>query len=128
MSRTGLPADNPCMASNLVRKNAELRRHRRYPLAGSVRILFQDAAGRDVVSKGQLVNVSVSGLQMMVDHQIPVRSYLFCNEPKLGISGRGSVRYCRYLKGKYAVGVDFSSGTGWREPAPPELVADDASI
>jgi hypothetical protein len=103
------------MASNLIRK-AELRRHPRYPLAGTLRILWDDN-GREVVSKGKLVNVSVSGIQLMVENRIPVRTHIFCNEPALKIAGRGSVRYCQFVKGKYLIGVDFSGGTGWSAPA-----------
>ena len=35
------------------------------------------------------------------------------NHHKLGVSGRGTVRYCRSAKGQYEIGVEFSNGTGW---------------
>jgi hypothetical protein len=52
-----------------------------------------------------------------MDDRVPERSFLTCNDRKLGISGRGVVRYCNFVKGKYEVGVEFSGGTGWREPS-----------
>jgi hypothetical protein len=46
-----------------------------------------------------------------------VRTAVFCNAPKMGVSGRGVVRYCNPCKGKFLIGLEFSNGTGWREPA-----------
>ena len=103
------------MASNIVRKS-ELRKHPRFPLAGTLRLLWENEQGGQVVTRGQVTNVSVSGIQLLVDHPIPVRTHIFCNEPELRIAGRGSVRYSRFAKGKYRIGIDFSGGTGWREP------------
>jgi len=33
------------------------------------------------------------------------------------VSGRGVVRYCNPSKGKFLIGLEFTNGTGWREPA-----------
>ena len=104
------------MASNLVRK-ADLRRETRYPLNGTLRILWEDSDGREVISKAQIVDVSVSGLKLRLEDKIPVRTYISCNEPRLGVRGRGSVRYCHFAKGKFVVGIEFTGGTGWREPS-----------
>ena len=108
--------------SNLVRP-AEVRKHRRYPIQGTMHLLWQDGSGREKLSVGKLVDVSVMGIRMRTDEPIPVRSYLICNDPRLGIRGRGSVRHCSYLRGKYEIGVEFNGGTGWHEPveALPEI-------
>jgi hypothetical protein len=63
------------------------------------------------------MNVSVEGLQLLLSEKIPVLSYVRCNDGKLGICGRGRVRYCNYVKGKYLIGVEFRGGTGWRGPS-----------
>jgi hypothetical protein len=57
---------------------------------------------------------------------VPVRSIVICNDAKLHISGRGIVRYCNFAKGAYLIGIEFSGGSGWREPqeAKPEIPAD----
>ena len=104
------------MASNVIRKG-NLRREVRYPLDGLLRILWVDSDGREVISKAQIVDVSVSGLKLRLEGKIPVRTYVSCNEPKLGVCGRGSVRYCHFAKGKFEIGIEFSGGTGWRPPA-----------
>src|SRR5438093_1209497 len=105
------------MASNPAGK-PDLRREARYPLNGLLRILWEDSDGREVISKAQIVDVSVSGMKLRVEDKIPVRTYISCNEPRLGVCGRGSVRYCNFAKGKFVVGIEFTGGTGWREPSP----------
>ena len=103
-----------------VKQRANSRRHTRYPIEGPIRVLWQDANGHERVTNAKVVDVSVSGLKLRVDDPIPVRSLLLCNDQRLGIRGSGAVRYCLMNKGKYDIGVEFSGGTGWREPAPSE--------
>jgi hypothetical protein len=104
-------------------RNGEARKHARYRVQGSLRILWQDAEGRERVSNAQLVDVSVSGTRLRVEERIPERTSLICNDRKHGISGRGTVRYLHYVKGRYEIGVEFSGGTGWQEPAPEPAAA-----
>jgi hypothetical protein len=115
--------------SNLVRP-AEIRKHRRYPIQGTLHLLWQDGSGRERMSMGKLVDVSVNGIRLRTDEPIPVRAYLICNDHRLGIRGRGSVRHCSYSRGKYEVGVEFSGGSGWHEPVAavePEVEAVEAA-
>jgi len=111
--------------SNLVRP-AEVRKHRRYAIQGTMHLLWQDGSGRERLSVGKLVDVSVMGVRMRTEEPIPVRAYLICNDPRTGIRGRGSVRHCNYSKGKYEIGVEFSGGTGWHEP--PEVQTEIVEI
>ena len=91
----------------------ERRRATRSTITGAVRVLWEDASGQDCVCTAKVANISASGLKIMVDTKIPERTYVSVNDRALGITGRASVRYCRFEKGKYAVGLEFS-GTGWR--------------
>ena len=100
------------MAANPVRK-AEHRHHARYPIAGKLRILWEDSDGEQGVSWADLVDISVKGLKIRVDVQLAPRTFVTVNDREIGIMGRGTVRYCRFEKGKYAVGLEFTSGTGW---------------
>ena len=93
------------------------RRYTRHDASGLLRILWEDGEGSERVSNGRIINISVEGIQVLVDDKIPVRSYVSCNDSKLGIRGRGSVRYCNFRKGKYQIGIEFAGGSGWREPA-----------
>ena len=90
-----------------------LRRHTRDPIKGSLRILWEDAEGHEHVSRASLVDISPYGIGLRSDEAIPVRSPVSCNDETLGIRGRGTVRHCTYVKGKYQIGVEFSGGTGW---------------
>jgi len=97
-------------------RKANTRREVRRSVDVSVKVLWQDESAREHLANAKLVNVSGFGMQFVVDAKIPLHSAISCNEPKLGINGRGSVRYCAFSKGKYVVGVEFSNGTGWRDP------------
>ena len=94
-------------------RKLEKRQHTRQPIAGKLRVLWQDADGQERVCAAELVNISLKGLRIRVDIQMEPRTHVTVNDQEIGISGRGSVRYCRYEKGKYAVGLEFSGGTGW---------------
>ncbi len=95
---------------------SETRKHARRAIAGTMQVLLDPGTGRERVLNARVMNVSKTGLQIQVGEQLPTRTYLSCNDTKLGISGRGCVRYCTHSKGKYLVGLEFSSGTGWRDP------------
>jgi EAL and modified HD-GYP domain-containing signal transduction protein len=97
-------------------RKANTRREPRQAVDVRLRVLWQDESRREHISNARLVNVSGFGMQLLVDDKIPLRAVVSCSDPKLGISGRGSVRYCTFSKGKYVVGVEFSNGTGWQDP------------
>ena len=73
-----------------------------------------------------LENISRKGIRIRVDARMGTGTYVSVNDRAIGVMGRGSVRYCRYEKGKYAVGVEFSGGTGWNPNAalPSPLPAE----
>ncbi len=99
-----------------VRK-ANSRRKVRHGVQGTIQVLWEDSKGREQITMAQLLNVSVSGLQLQIADRIPPHTAVSCSAPKFGVSGRGVVRYCNPSKGKYLIGLEFSNGTGWREPA-----------
>jgi hypothetical protein len=107
------------MANGSPESRQDARRYPRHDASGTLRILWEDETGCERVSNGRIVNVSVQGIQVLVDQKIPIRSYVSCNDSSLGIRGRGSVRYCNFRKGKYQIGIEFGGGSGWREPAAP---------
>jgi len=77
-----------------------------------VRILWEDSNGRERVSNATIVNTSANGVKLRLDEKLPVRSYVACNDPALGIVGRASVRYCIFSKGKYDIGLEFGDPAG----------------
>lgn len=98
------------------------RRQPRFPEKGNIRVLWQPPSGGEQIANAKLVDVSENGLRIIVDHMIPVGSYIICNEPTRKISGRGSVRYCVLHRAQYHVGVEFSAGTGWHPAAEESIV------
>ena len=103
------------LRGNLMRKT-EARRHERRPVSGVLRIVWEDN-GREMIANAKIIDASLSGVRLRVDSRIPLRSFVTCNDHALGICGRGSVRYCDLVKGKYEIGVEFTSPSVWRESA-----------
>lgn len=98
-------------------RKANSRRKVRHGAQGAMQILWEDSAGREKMTMAQLMNVSMSGLQMQLPERIPLQTAVSCSAPKIGVSGRGVVRYCNPSKGKFLIGLEFTNGTGWRDPA-----------
>jgi len=92
-------------------RRAERRRHDRQPITGKLRVLWHDAEDREQVCAAEVVDISVNGVRMRVDMKMAPQTYVTVNDREIGITGRGSVRYCRYEKGKYVVGLEFVGGT-----------------
>ena len=96
-----------------INKKLQERCNSRTAVNGMLRILWEDSAGKERISEAQIVNVSRLGAQLRVAEKIPERSYVTCNDEKLGIRGRASVRYCNLVKGKYEIGLEFTTDNGW---------------
>jgi len=104
-------------ALHATERKTNTRRHVRQSVSGDLHVVWEDRAGGQSIIPAKLMNVSVEGLQLQVSVKIPVTARISCNDPKLGISGKGQVRYCTFVKGKYLIGVEFRTGTRWRGPS-----------
>ena len=102
------------LRGSLVRKT-DSRRHARHAVTGMVRIMWENN-GHEAIANAEILDASMSGMRLRVDSQIPLRSFVTCNDHTLGICGRGSVRYCNLVKGKYEIGIEFTSEGAWRRP------------
>jgi len=91
------------------------RRHARKAVTKVVPVLWEDEQGRETMMQGCLVDASVSGVKIVVPSRLPPRAALSFNCVALGLSGRGTVRYCNPIKGGYEIGVEISNGSGWRD-------------
>src|SRR5208282_4222317 len=92
----------------------ERRRAKRDPLSGSLAVLWGLNPGEERVSQASLIDVSARGAKFRVAERVPPGAWLMFNYHQVGISGRGTVRYCRMVRSSYLIGVEFSGGTGWR--------------
>jgi len=99
-----------------VRK-VDSRRQVRYAVQGTINVMWEDSNGRELATVAQIQNISVNGLQMLLTERLTLHTLVSCSGTKFNLSGRGVVRYCNPTKGKYLIGLEFSNGTGWREPA-----------
>lgn len=94
-------------------RKKEKRKSRRDPISGSLTILWGAHAQEERISRANLIDLSSHGAKFRLTEKIPSGAWLMFNYHQLGVSGRGTVRYCQLIKGAYQIGVEFSSGTGW---------------
>ena len=101
---------------------SDRRREARESLTGEVAILHADEQGHEIVARAQLLDGSVNGARFRVQQQFPLRSPVLFYHRKLGVGGRGTVRYCNWSSKGYEIGVEFNHGTDWRGPCPSEAL------
>jgi len=95
-------------------QGTEKRKYSRAAMTGGLRILWHDDEGRERVSRAQCANISTAGMRLQVADRIPSRATIMFNSPELGISGRGTVRSLATRKAGFEIGVECTSGTGWK--------------
>jgi hypothetical protein len=78
--------------------------------------LYEDEKGREIVARAQLLDGSVNGARFRVQQELPLRSPVIFHHLKLGVGGRGTVRYCHWSNLGYEIGVEFNQGKDWRGP------------
>ena len=113
-------------AVHFTTSKRDKRSRRRRAASGHLQMLCSDSDAQGRVVHGALQNISEHGMQLRSTDKVPVRATVICNDPKLGISGRGIVRYCNFVKGAYLIGIEFSGGTGWHDPLEEKNVAADS--
>jgi hypothetical protein len=104
-------------------RTREKRRTKRDEISGSLAILWGTNSQEERISRATLVDVSAHGARFKLSERIPPGSWLMFNHHQVGISGRGTVRYCQLVKSYYQIGVEFSCGTGWH-PVPAGISSD----
>jgi hypothetical protein len=110
-------AEAPLAAERPLKK--ERRRSKRDIISGSVGILWGPNSQEERVAQAQLVDVSAHGIKFRLAQRVPAGAWLMVNHHTAGISGRGTVRYCRMVKSVYEIGVEFTGGTGWNAASSP---------
>lgn len=103
------------MPFSRITRTRELRRQPRYSTSGVLRLLWDDGKHERILN-ATVLDLSANGAKLLVDERLPVRALVLCSDVKLGIHGSASVRYCNFSKRRYEIGLEFSTGSGWREP------------
>jgi len=96
-------------------RKKDKRKGRRDPISGSITILWGTNSQEERISRASVIDLSDRGAKFRVAERIPAGSWLMFNYHQLGVSGRGTVRYCQMVKSAYNIGVEFSGGTGWNQ-------------
>ena len=79
-------------------------------------ILHIDEQAREVILHAQLLDGSASGARFRAAQELPLRSPVVFYHLKLGVGGRGAVRYCNWSSQGYEIGIEFCPGVDWRGP------------
>lgn len=100
----------------------EQRSDPRMLCADLVEIRWQDETGQSRQTVANLEDISLSGVCLQVDVQIPVMTVVRISYPTGEYSG--VVRYCQDKEFGHFVGVQFDDGCKWSETSykPPHLL------
>src|SRR5258708_7284659 len=96
-----------------------LRRFTRFPLESKARLSWDSPQGETIVCVGQVMDVSLEGMQVTSPYAIPLRTILRFHFQVNGFEGSASVRSCVLSGVRYRIGVEFCGGLKFK--APPEL-------
>ena len=90
------------------------RRRRASRSQCSVGIRLAWTCGFDKYAMGACVDISRTGLRMLISHPIPVGTKVSFKSDCLALGGSGTVRFCKRQTSKYMIGLDFAGGLQWR--------------
>jgi hypothetical protein len=102
-----------------VSQQSSLRREDRNALSAKVRLTWQDERGASHFGYGQGINISLSGLAVLFEETIPLRSNVGFEIPRMKLRGSGSVRYLRRKGLKQIIGLQFIGSFRWNPQAHP---------
>ncbi len=86
----------------------DVRRHRRIPYVGVVRLTWEDAQGQPRYTQAQCIDVSESGLRVQVNMPVAARTRLMLNAERIKLSGSASVKHVERYGSKYILGLELS--------------------
>jgi len=92
----------------------DLRRQDRQLCEHKITVTWHDAGGQNKFAIARVMDISKSGIKLLMPEAPPLHSYVTLKAIQLGLLGNASVRYCvRTAASKYAVGAEFSGGLRW---------------
>ena len=87
------------------------RRSPRYPASAAIRLDW--TSNFDKYAMGVCVDISRTGVRLLLSDPIPVRTTVCFKSDSLALSGSGTVRHYKRQNGKYMVGLEFGGGLKW---------------
>lgn len=88
-------------------EKGNLRRHDRPSVSAIAEVAWRGAHGLNLRVKGRVLDISKSGIRLEVVEEIALRAIVHVKCTELGISVAGSVRHCRRVGTKFAIGIEF---------------------
>lgn len=86
----------------------EIRRHRRIPFSGSVRISWEER-GAPRFASGKCIDLSETGLRIELPASIPPRTRVQLTTDRVGIAGSASVKNVDRFGAKYIIGLELTT-------------------
>lgn len=86
-----------------------IRRHRRIPYTGPVRISWQDGNGHPCYIQGKCLDVSEGGLRVESPQPIPARMLVTFNAERLKLSGSATVKHVQRRGPQYILGLELNA-------------------
>jgi len=96
-----------------------VRKGARSSLDARISLSWEDSQGVPRFSRGRCVDISERGLGVLLDVEVPLRSYVNFRIEELGFAGTGSVRSVRYKGLQYLVGLEFAGTLLWEQISVP---------
>jgi hypothetical protein len=97
-----------------MRTRHDLRRQDRQLCEDKITVTWHDTGGQNKFAVARVIDISKSGIKLLMPEAPPLHSYVTLKAIKLGLLGNASVRYCvRTPASKYAVGAEFTAGLHW---------------
>jgi hypothetical protein len=91
------------------------RRKERVAVQQRLRLHWNDPHGQLKSTTGEVVDVSATGLRMVVDKSIEPQTLVSLEARGLRIAGVATVRHCvRSSVNHYTIGLQFGGGLQWR--------------
>jgi PilZ domain len=87
-----------------------IRRHRRIPYAGPVRISWQDTNGQTRYIRGECIDVSEGGLRIETAEPIPIHTLVVMAADRLKLTGSATIKHVdRRDSKKFVLGLELSA-------------------
>ena len=90
----------------------DIRRRRRIPISGLVRLAWVDGQGNAKYAQGNCLDVSESGLRVEVPASIPVGTNLSLSAERIKLKGSATVKHLVRRGSKFVVGLELSQILG----------------
>ena len=92
----------------------DIRRHRRSPYSGPVRISWSDARGSFRYAQAKCIDISQSGLRIELPEPIAVRTQVLLRLERTNLAGAAWVKHVSRHGARYSMGLELSQPL--REP------------